>query len=153
MKASSQYDSFEESGYVLSHFTNLFHALFRCPALKSWGQRSLAYLISFTLRLDSYTQFVLFCAFYKASVTMYLCLTMVSFATPFFVFTCTHAQKSLSTYVYSDVPFSPAHVISWLHRASPSTYSNIINAACEICASRITESFPDQYRLFICPGF
>ena len=36
-KPFSWYDSFLESGYSLSHFTNLFHALYRCPASKSWG--------------------------------------------------------------------------------------------------------------------
>jgi len=45
---------------------------------------------------------------------------------------------SFTFYVYCDVTFSPAHVISWLYRAPPSTYSNILNAACGICASKIT---------------
>jgi len=40
------------------------------------GQRLLVYLISFTQRLDSDTQYVTICVFYKASVAtyMYLCL-------------------------------------------------------------------------------
>ena len=52
---------------------------------------------------------------------------------------------SSTFYVYSDVTFSPAHVISWLYWSPPSTYSNILNAECGICTSRITELFPDQY--------
>jgi len=32
-----------ESSYSLSHFTNLLHALFRRPALKSWGSKVTAY--------------------------------------------------------------------------------------------------------------
>jgi len=35
----SWHGSFLESGYSLSHFTNLFHALFRHPALKSWRSK------------------------------------------------------------------------------------------------------------------
>ena len=61
-----------------------------------------------------------------------------------------HVDSS-TFYVYSDITFSPAHVISWLHRALPSTYRNILNAACGICASRITELFPYQYGLFHLP--
>ena len=62
-----------------------------------------------------------------------------------------HSCGSSTYHLYSDVTFSPAHVISWLHRALPSTYSKILNAACGICVSRITELFTDQYELFHLP--
>jgi len=42
-----------------SHFTNLLHALFRCHVSSLEDQRSRAYLISFSQRLDSDIQFVL----------------------------------------------------------------------------------------------
>ena len=47
-KPFSLYDSFLESGYALSHFTNLFHVLFIGVLLG--GQRSIAYLMSFIQR-------------------------------------------------------------------------------------------------------
>ena len=44
-------------------FSNLLHALFRHPALKSWGSKiSPAYLISFTQRLDFDIQLEFMCS-------------------------------------------------------------------------------------------
>jgi len=34
------------TGLEFSHFTNLLHALFRRPGLKSWGSKVTAYLIA-----------------------------------------------------------------------------------------------------------
>ena len=78
-KPFSWYDSFLESGYPLSHFPNVLHALFRHPASKSWGLK----VTCIFNKLFSKAGFwhpvsINFCAFCKALVItqMYLCLTV-----------------------------------------------------------------------------
>ena len=56
-------------------------------------------------------------------------------------------------YVYSDIIFSPAHLINWLHRPRLLPITIYLYAACGICASRVTELFPEHTDLFICPEF
>ena len=93
---------------------------------------------------------------YKDWVQQFRCCIWAKFRSTFHIIDMylkllNHSCGSSTYYVFSDVTFSSAHVISWLHQAPPSTYSNILNAACGICASRITELFPDQDGLFHLP--
>ena len=53
---------------------------------------------------------------------------------------------SSTLYVYSDVTFSPARSISWLHQPCL-LHTNTLNVSCGILASKITGLFLDQYQL------